>query len=279
MINRTRSLLRSLFWALISFLAFAILGEVFHKKLGEPSPVWFASSILISMLAHEFTHWLMYEMSGIRANIICAVVLAITIPDKDSAKALSKLPWRRNFLLLLAGIPGTAILIAVSWILAKNGEMSWQHFEQICFINGNIVMFDLIIPAAADGSKVMRRLLASAPVGATAFIQKTAFGIIGLTVMMYISAKGNRFPSYWGMILITDCWFGHELSVWFRRHAWPWMRKYQWSRFILGQLINKYGEKPEEYDYHFSEWERLCWLAVYLVVLIAGAAMKYLAVF
>ncbi|MDO8575415.1 MAG: hypothetical protein Q7R78_01810 [bacterium] len=262
----------AVFSATLSFFVYWSLGTI----LGRADALWLASMLIASVVIHELFHFITMEYMGVKTNLYFMIVAAYSIPDKDCAYKLREFSWRKNSLLLIAGVPGNLFLVLVTLLCLLGGIISQKEFEQVCFINGNIILFDLIIPTLADGSKVMRRLLGSAR-GDLEWMQRLAFGGVGISIFLTVSHLGGSFPPYWGFIFLADCWLGGRVGKWFRLNVWPKLEENQKTEWLADILKRKFGEKNEEFEPNISSNERFAWFAVYMVTLTLGAMMKYWA--
>lgn len=197
--------LYSLLFALSTFVAtwwvYTLVCPHLFPKL---DPVFFATSVIVSVLVHELGHWLVFEKNGIKTHLVFLVVLGGASPWSEYAKRLKNLPWSTHAAVALAGVMGNLAVVVGGWLVYLFGYLTWDQWSRLANLNGELILYNMLPFGILDGGRFAKLLFNSVPEWEDGKVMLRMTATIGLLILMIALFSPERFMLtfwlfFWGL--------------------------------------------------------------------------------
>jgi Zn-dependent protease len=145
--------------AALNWWVFYTVAVHFHSQ----DPWFMATALLVSVVVHELGHLSVLEWNGIRTYLVFLVVLGGAIPDSKQRTKFNELPWNTKAALYLAGVFGNLLVVAGGLLLYWTGHLTEQQCLSLAYLNGTLVLFNLLPITLFDGGRFAKVLFDSVP--------------------------------------------------------------------------------------------------------------------
>lgn len=177
--------------------------------------------LLVSLLFHEWGHWMMYRHNGMRSRIIFLLpVGAATIPETDEELLkLNQLHWWRLSWLCLAGPAVNLFLMALSHLLT--GYTDWA--ADAVAINGWLVIGNLLPLSISDGGLIARSVFHSVKRTTGYWIANASVMVSSLAAMAIVSRmSGSIDYGWWNSLFAVVCLLLFAIGIYSQyRNVYP----------------------------------------------------------
>lgn len=226
--------------AIFNYYIFYFLAEFFGSKNPSFIAIVFTSTVVV----HELLHLLAFELNGIPAKMYFLILMGGTTEFKEYKEALKNLAWEKYSIVVMAGILGNFIVIAVSFIFCQINYLTLNEFLAILNLNGVLILYNLIPLWPFDGGYFAR--------------------------MLFDSIAENRDTHY--EIAISGAFVGILIAVLFITGNLDLISFLiiPLALHIRARRDNPFGSKdPKAIPISHQKW----WAALYLILILIGAVI------
>ncbi len=189
---------------------------------GAKDPLFDVIALAISVIGHEFGHWIALEMFGVKSVMGVIVVLGWAAPfDDEAVQKLEKLTWEKQVVILFAGPFANLVMISGAFLVWGIGVLPDDYLQWFANLNGAIGFFNLFPLWRLDGAGIMQYVIRSLRPRDRARYVESGFLVFSSTLTFVFAMGGSTFPIfsplffYFGLRSLAKA--SHSCSSWDER--------------------------------------------------------------